>query len=139
LEGATRESFTIEKTKSKGALWKLNPTGRSCNLQNDKIVESIVSAIENSGSLPARETGLATVAAVSKEIGVPAAPFMTALLPVILTAYADKVCGFALPWVGMRGLGGVGALSCDHLAARSWTGVSQGGIRRPKIALLPPS
>ena len=61
-------------------------------MQNEKIVESIIAAIENANSLPAREAGLAAVTALSKEIGTPVAPFLTALLPVILTAYADKVC-----------------------------------------------
>lgn len=60
------------------------------SLKNDKIVEFIIAAVENASSLPARETGLAAVTAISKEIGGPATPFMTALLPVILTAYADK-------------------------------------------------
>ena len=50
-----------------------------------------IAAVENANSLPAREAGLAAVTALSKEIGTPVAPFLTALLPVILTAYADKV------------------------------------------------
>ena len=60
-------------------------------MQNDKVVEFIISAIENVNTLAAREAGLAAVTALAKDIGSPAVPFMTPLLPVILTAYADKV------------------------------------------------
>lgn len=61
------------------------------NLQNDKLVEFIISAIQNPETLAAREVGLAAVTAIAKDVGCPAAPFLTPLLPVILTAYADKV------------------------------------------------
>ena len=60
-------------------------------MQNDKVTEFIISAIENVNTVAAREAGLAAVTAIAKDIGFPATPFMTPLLPVILTAYADKV------------------------------------------------
>lgn len=60
-------------------------------VQADKLVESLKGAIENAGTLAARETGLNSVATLCKEFGVTVAPYLTPLLPSILTAYADKV------------------------------------------------
>lgn len=60
-------------------------------VQNEKLVDNLKEAVANANSLAARETGLAAIAAVCKDVGASASPFLTPLLPEMLTAYADKV------------------------------------------------
>ena len=60
--------------------------------QDDRIVESIANAIKTADNPAKGETGLAAVTALSMEIGTAVTPFLVAVLPTILTAYADKVC-----------------------------------------------
>ena len=65
-------------------------------------MDSLKTAIESS-ELGTRELGLGSVTALCKDVGPTVQPFLTALLPVILNAYADKVRCCILPELA-RGL-----------------------------------